>query len=101
MRPSLAPRVGAVAAPGAGAVLPWAEVDGVAGGVAVCADPGALGAWPAAVGFEPWAVDDPGAVAPAEPEAPTPVEAPGVGVAAGGDAVEPAAGDEGLEDGWV
>lgn len=102
MRPPLAPWVGAVAAPPAGEVLPWAElpwaelpcaelpwpelpwadVGGLAGGVPVCADPDVVGAG-------------------ADAELSLPVEAPGVCVAAGGEAVAPLAGDDGLEEVWA
>jgi hypothetical protein len=84
-----------------GAVVPWAEVGGLAGGLAVWADPEALGAAPVADGLEVWAVGDGVPVVPAEPDAPAPVEAPGACVAVGGDAVAPLAGEDGLEDGDV
>jgi hypothetical protein len=86
--------------------VPWAEVGGLAGGVAgglaVWADPEALGAAPVAGRLEVWAVGDGVPVVPAEPDAPAPVEAPGACVAVGGgDAVAPLAGEDGLEDGEV
>ena len=71
--------------------MPWAEVEGAAGGLAVWAVPEAAGA--------PVAPADP--ELPADPEAPAvPADpAPGVCVAAGGEAVGPVEGEDCVRDG--